>query len=195
MSNEPTISQLLAGVSAGDPAAAECLFGRMASDGAEGADLLHLVRAILPPHDRARGAAESQDYLQSALRDGWIDIEKFRGTSKAELYGWLRTIIRRKIGDAMRKKRFELFPEGMGDERAGEGAGESHSPLADLVKREAVKRVHRAVEKLQGGQREVLELSLKGRSTAQIATELNLSPEAVRKRRSRAAEELRTLLK
>ena len=75
--------------------------------------------------------------------------------------------------------------------RVGE---EAPSPLSSLIEEEVRARVVAALESLPENQRVVMELSLKGLATAEIARLLDLNPAAVRKRESRATERLRELL-
>jgi len=148
---------------------------------------------LLPPHDNARRILDSRDLLQSALKSGWIDASQFQGATEAEFYGWMRTILRRKLAQSTRRKRPIV---GLADDRVAEAADERHeSPLADLVDREMRERLRGAVDELTPEQREVVRLRLAGLRSPDIAARLGITPETVRMRESRASKRLRELLR
>lgn len=191
-SGDPAFEEVLARARAGDNAAWNELFSRLGDEGAEGARILRMARDLLPPGDRARDFVESRDLMQSALRSGWFHAEDFRGGSMAELYAWIRTILRRKLGRAVRKKRPRPAGDGL-PEDPGRGRPGVEEPFASLLREEVQAKVRAAVEDLPEDQRVVMKLRLEGMGAPDIAGMLGLSAEAVRKRESRAAAELRKL--
>jgi RNA polymerase sigma factor (sigma-70 family) len=186
-------SRLLGRAQGGDGQAWKEIFSRLADPGAEGAQLLQIARQILPPGDRARDFVESTDLLQSALKSGWLDASQFRGGSPGEFLGWMRTILRRKLGRVVRRRDPRPAGEPL-EEAAGLPPSGEESRLAALVREEVKLRVQAAVADLPEEQRVVVEMRLQGLKSPDIAAVLGLSPEAVRKRESRAAERLRLLL-
>lgn len=194
MAPEEDFSQLLVKAKDGDAEAIEELFRRLATTQEEGGALLAMARKVLPAGDRARDFVESRDLLQSALRSGWLDMGDFRGQSPAEFMGWMRMILRRKLGRVVRKK----TPRPRGDVAAEEVPDtvgtEGQDGLAGLLRAEVQGRVREAIERLPDDQRAVMDLRLQGLQSPAIATLLCLKPETVRKRESRAAARLRELL-
>lgn len=197
MSLEPEpFQELLARARAGDAAAWEQVFSRLADEEDEGAAMLQMARRLLPAGDRARDFVESRDLLQSALRSGWFHASDFRGESKSELLGWIRSILRRKLGRVVRRK----TPRPGGDS-VDAGAGVEAvgreiplEPVAQLLREEAQARVRAAVESLPEDLREVMRLRLEGLKSPDVAGMLGLSHDAVRKRESRAMARLRASL-
>ena len=68
------------------------------------------------------------------------------------------------------------------------------NPLTMIVRDEVRQRVLKAVEALPKDQRDVMKLRLQGLKAPDIAAMLELKPDAVRKRESRAVERLRAEL-
>ena len=187
-----TFAALLRAAKEGDVEAANDLFARLADSEEEGGALLAIARGVLPNGDRARDFVESRDLMQSALRSGWLDVRDFRGETPAEFMGWMRGIVRRKLGRVVRKKR----PRPGGDhvvEVSEDQTGEDEG-LALLLREEVRVRVREAIERLPEDQRSVMDLRLQGLKAPQIAVMLCLKPETVRKRESRASARLRELL-
>ncbi len=194
--SEP-FEELLARARAGDVVAWEQVFSRLADEGHEGAEILEIARRILPMGDRARDFVESRDLLQSALRSGWFHAEDFRGESKAELLGWIRSILRRKLGRVLRRR----TPRPGGDPvelesraAAPGGSEDSVEPVAKMLREEVQGKVREAVERLPEDLRDVLRLRLEGLRAPDVAGMLGLSHDAVRKRESRAMAKLREAL-
>jgi DNA-directed RNA polymerase specialized sigma24 family protein len=99
-----SFAALLERVRQGDAAAAEDFFARLADEGAEGGTLLAIARKLLGRDPFIRGFVESRDLVQSALRCGWLDLSQFRGETPAEFFGWMRSILRARLGRVARKK-------------------------------------------------------------------------------------------
>ena len=197
MSDEPSaesFKRLLDDARSGDRDAWQQIFDRLANQEKEGADFLAIARKLLPANDRAREFVDSRDLMQSALRDGWLDASQFSGKTEGEFFSWMRTIVRRKIGRQVRKKRPQVGLEGEG-EAAPSPAESDEGPLDRMVRREMTTRLREAIDKLPDDQREVIRMRLKGMKSPDIGAELGLSPEAVRMREMRAARRLREILK
>jgi RNA polymerase sigma-70 factor (ECF subfamily) len=179
----------------GDLEARAKLFALVADEEALGADLLAAARRILPPRDRARGVLESHDLIQTALRVGWVDAAQFEGSTIEEFLGWLRTILKRKLLKAIRRKRPDVGLD-PSEESAGRRPGRASptGPLDQILKEEVKARVRKALAMLPDDQRAVVTLRLQGLDSPRIAGVLGLEPDAVRKRESRAAKRLREIL-
>jgi len=188
-------SDLIARVRQGDLDARKKLFELVADEDALGADLLGIARLILPSRDRGRKLLDSQDLLQTALRVGWIDASGFQGDTPEEFLAWLRTILKRKLLKALRRKQPEvgLDPVQEADGRRP-GRATQAGPLDKVLEEEARARVREAVAKLPSDQQAVVILRLEGLDSPRIAEKLGIEPEAVRKRESRAAKRLRAIL-
>ncbi len=182
---------LLQHARAGESDAWQEIFSRLANQEKEGAELMALARRLLPRNDRARDFVDSMDVMQSALRSGWLDASQFRGESEAEFFQWLRTILRRKIGRAVRRKKPQI---GMND--AAERAVDDAAPAVEEVVRDEMKqRLRDAIAQLPEEQRLVIELRFAGKKSPEIAAELGITATAVRMRESRAARKLKAVLR
>lgn len=188
---EADFSDVLERAKAGDAAARDELFRRLADDSVEGPRVLALARQVLPPDDRARHLVESCDLVQSALRCGWIDMTKFRGDSEKEFFGWLRQILYHRLNRVVRRKRPHVGLDAGEEERDVEAPAAGASPLGAMVGEEARKRLRDAIARLPSDQSAVMDLRLQGLTTAEIGERLQLRPDAVRKRESRALSRLR----
>ena len=189
-----TLNELISWARMGDEAAWEKLFARLGDENGEGKMLLATARKLLPAGDAARDILDSRDLTQSTLRSGWDDLSDFRGTTVPELRSWLKSIPRRKITRALRRKR----PQRLGqllqqteDEKHSNGAD---NPLADLIREELHSRLNLFLRQLPEDMRNIMELRIAGMSSARIAERLGMTPAAVRKRKSRAMERLRQLI-
>lgn len=190
-------SEMLDRAKAGDESAWEALFARLGNEREEeGAAILAIARRALPRDHWARHLVESRDIVQSALRVGWVHMEAFQGTTEAEFFAWLRTILRNKVHRATRRRdtRTAQLPDGAEEGATGSPGEEDSSPLTSLIEQEVRERILSGLESLPENQRIVMELSLEGLPTAEIARLLDLKPATVRKRESRAIERLRELL-
>lgn len=190
---DPPFADLLARARDGDPGACALLFERIAGTGPDAELLLRMARQVLPPGDRMRDFVESRDLIQSALKSGWLDLAQFRGQTREEFLGWMRAILRRKLGRHARRR----TPR-PGGAPPGEGGADppdlSESPLGAMIREETRQRVRAAMARLPDHERAVIEMRLRGLDSTQIAEITGLDPATVRKRASRAAEKLREVL-
>lgn len=179
----------------GDAKARQALFALVGDADSLGADLLRAARRLMPPGDRARGVLESQDLLQTALRAGWVDVSDFQGATREEFLAWLRVILKRKLLKAVRRKRPSPGLEGKSRiDATGALAGNEESPLTVLLREETRVEIRAAIAELPADQQAVVKLRLQGLDSPRIAAALGIRPEAVRKRESRAAKQLRERL-
>jgi RNA polymerase sigma-70 factor (ECF subfamily) len=186
---------LLRKVREGDLEARERLFDLVAREEGLGDELLRAARRILRPGDRGRDYLESQDLVQTALRAGWIDAGDFQGATREEFIAWLRTILRRKLLKAVRRKTPASHLNAAEDEGKPARPRDEETPLTRLIREEVQARLLSAIETLPEDQRSVVKLRLEGLDGPRIAAILGIEAAAVRKRESRAAKRLRELLK
>ncbi len=195
MKSGAPIAQLLARAQAGDREALDALFNRLGDESAEGAEIVAMARRLLPPGDRLRDFIESRDLVQSALRSGWLDLSQFEGETTGELFGWLRAILRHKLGRAARRRTPEHAEEESLEDGAIAAGRTEEEPIASLVREEVKARVWAAVARLPEHERAVMEMRMKGLNAPEIAQILGIDAAAVRKRESRAGERLRGMMK
>lgn len=181
-------------VLSGDTEAREELFARIASEKSQGALLLAVARRLLPRNDGVRDLLETRDLVQSALRSGWVNFLEFRGTTPAEFLSWIRTILRRKVVRAIRRVKDRRAAQAQYPQRGAASEDSGKLPVGQLIREETRSRVRQAIASLPEGQRVVLNLRLKGLSSPEIASQLGLDPQTVRKRESRALARLRGFL-
>ena len=160
-----------------------------------------LARAHLDP--RLRGKLDPSDLVQDALVRAVRTLDQFRGSSDAELAGWLRRILVRTLVNAVRAFRQERR----------DAAREQ--PLADAVERTSVRleawlaaggaspsglaarnedlcRLSAAIECLPDAQREALTLHhIQGWTLDAVAGQMNRTPAAVAGLIKRALQRLR----
>lgn len=197
MAHEPQreMKDLIARATQGDSAARDELFGYL-SDGSRFANAVRsMVRRMLPRDHNARRLVETEDIVQSAVRAGYDQIEKFRGDSEAEFFGWMKSILRGKVSRATRrpenKRRASLANDN--DEISDEGASAERA-VESLIATELRDELQHAIAALSDNQRLVIELRLRGATTERIAELTDAEPATVRKRESRAVTELRRLV-
>lgn len=133
-----------------------------------------------------RDRAEAEDLFQEL----WISAAKHghRLDESADVRAWLYAIARNKHRSA---RRFLLFDTRRKESFAQEAPARSDAPDEELERRRLLRAVEVAIEGMSDGHREVLLLSvLEGLETPAIAEVLGLKEDAVRKRISRARQEL-----
>ena len=193
MADERSFSDLLDAARDGDEDARSALFERLSADGDESGKMLAIARKALPHNDPARDLVESRDLVQSALRSGWLDLHAFRGQTEGEFMGWLRTILRRRLGRRTRKRTPRIgAQEAVEPHDADEDDDES--PEERVLRAELMQRVQQEIAALPDDQRVVMERRLAGIPSKEVAQALGLEPATVRKRESRAMAKLRERL-
>jgi RNA polymerase sigma-70 factor (ECF subfamily) len=141
-----------------------------------------------------RQLSGSTERAEEIFQDTWVAAARHLRDLREEtvLLPWLFTIARNRHRNAMRA---QVFDE---QRRAGAGAEPVvHPPLPDAQadQRRRAERVTAAFAGLPEAHREVLLLCLvEGLATQEVAGILELSPEAVRKRLSRARAELAAVM-
>ena len=139
--------------------------------------LLLLARAQLA--ENARAMIDPSDVVQQTLLKAHERLNQFRGTSHAEMAGWLRTMLAHQIVDAAR--RLGRGVEGLArsiEDKIGESSARLEAWLASddpptdeqMLREEQLLGLARALGSLPDDQREALELRhLQGLSVPEIA--------------------------
>ena len=123
------------------------------------------------------------DVVQEVLLQAHIARDQFRGTSEAELEGWLRKILKNKLTDAVRhfaRQKRDAARERSIHDAVDESAGRFENVAADQTspsqyagRRERALRVAEAMEALPEDQRNAVELHhLHGYSVSEIASQM-----------------------
>jgi RNA polymerase sigma-70 factor (ECF subfamily) len=147
-------------------------------------------------------AREEADLRQEVLLRAWRGLNSFQIGNGGSFRGWLLVITRNVVRD-----QFAKAPPAVG--RGGSEFAARIAQLPDhvlyeeadspLPEREEVELMRRAVQALKAQLSESAwkvfwEASVKGRSSTEIAGELQMTPAAVRRAKSRALNQLRQLL-
>jgi len=149
---------------------------------------------------------DPSDVVQQTLLDAHRQLDQFRGSTSAEMAGWLRRMLACNLADAMRA--FSRGKRDAGRERTLEAAldgssarieswlaAEQSSPSQQAQRTEDVLRLVEAVAELPEAQREAVVLHYwQGQTLAQVAEQLGRSAAAVAGLLQRGLKSLRTLL-
>ena len=150
---------------------------------------LHLL-AGLHLNPRLRGKLDASDVVQQTLVQALEGLEQFRGSSDAELAGWLRTIMARRLANAVRDlgrdkrnvDRERSLEAGLNDSSARLEAwlvAEQSSPSQRAERNEQVVRLADALATLPEAQCEALALHhLHGWTLEEVARHLGRSEAA-----------------
>jgi RNA polymerase sigma-70 factor (ECF subfamily) len=165
-----------------------------------------LLLARLQLGRQADGKVEPSDVVQQTLLDAFRQRGQFRGTSEAELIGWLRQMLACNITDAVRAQhracrdvaRERSLTAALDESSARLEAwlvARQLSPSEHAEQREDALRLADALAELPEAQRQALLLRYyHGRSLAEISTEMDRSPAAVAGLLKRGARQLRLFL-
>lgn len=151
--------------------------------------MLDSARRSLPPALRAKLGAS--DIVQDAVIDAHRCFPQFAGRSPAEFFGWLRTILRRRVADSVRRYQVadrrtvnrevrlaECEHSDPGELMPGAHAG----PDVSVIRREDSQALELAIAALPEDGQAVLRLRhWEGRGFDEIASEIGKSEAAVRK--------------
>ena len=163
-----------------------------------------LARLHLSP--QLRGKLEPSDVVQQTLLQAYQALDQFRGRSKAECAAWLRQILARNLGQAVRD--FGRAKRDLAREQSLQAAldassarldawlaADQSSPSQRAERGEQALRLAQALEKLPEAQREALVLQhWQGLSLQEIGEHLGRSPEAVAGLIKRGLKQLRILM-
>jgi RNA polymerase sigma-70 factor (ECF subfamily) len=163
-----------------------------------------LARLHLDP--RLRGKLDPSDLVQQTFLQAYQAWRQFRGTTEAELAGWLRQILARNLAhatrdlgrarrDVSRERSLEAALEQSSAQLEALLAVEQSSPSQQVERQEQLLRLAGALEQLPEAQREAVVLQYwRGWSLAQIGAHLGRSPEAVAGLLKRGLKQLRQWL-
>jgi RNA polymerase sigma-70 factor (ECF subfamily) len=153
---------------------------------------------------RLGGKLDASDVAQQALLEAWRALPQFRGSTEAELVGWLRAILAGVLGDAFRRyhgtqardvaREVSLEAElDASSRRLGQLlAEESPSPSNEAVRHEQTVLLADALSRLPEDYREVIVLrNLEGLSHHEVAARMGRAVGAVRMLWLRALSRLR----
>jgi RNA polymerase sigma-70 factor (ECF subfamily) len=134
------------------------------------------------------------DVVQSAQLEALRDLAAFRGSSEGEFRAWLRHILRNNVLDLRRARERRIRGVGNEAEREVEHVERAdRSPSSQVSAGELGDKLRVAIHRLPADERTVIELHyFQGQSYAEIATQLDRTPEAVRKLWGRALVRLQS---
>lgn len=143
-----------------------------------------------------RDPDEADNLTQECFLRAYLSRKKFRGECSQQT--WLLRIAMNLARDRGRSRRFAFWrrllgvEQAIGDSHAGEPPSPLPSPERDLLAREALDAVWRAVSKLSARQKEVFVLRfLEEMELKEIADVLNLRPGTVKAQLFRAVNSVR----
>lgn len=154
--------------------------------------------------ERFKAKEGDSDLVQDTCWRASRVFAHFKGESPEQLRGWLRKILRRRIGeqrDHYRAEKRDIAAEvrlqnvDSGDSRNEKLATDSFSPSEHLVRKEELDIVEQAMLELRERDRHIIELrQMEGYDFAEIAKRLNLTEDAAQKRWIRALDSLKEIV-
>ncbi len=149
----------------------------------------HFYKALVAFSDQMVGNIEiAEELVQDTFVSLWQQRNTFKnqGVLKAYLYNSVRnksiTYLRHEKVERNRIETYELsYKLMMGDEEEPD-------------REELIRQLLLSIDTLPPKQREVFLLSIRGKSCEEIAQEMNISPETVKKQRQRGMKRLREML-
>ena len=138
--------------------------------------------------------------MQETFIDAHRDFGRFRGTSEAELFGWLCHILQHKAADAGRKYR-ATAKRNLTDERSLDADASAPGPQVSCrqpspskfaIRNENEQRLSEAIEKLSPDYRQVIELrNFERLPFGEVGLKMGRSEDAAGKLWFRAIQKLR----
>jgi len=153
-----------------------------------------------------RAKLDPSDIVQQTLLEAHQKRSQFRGSTEAEMAGWLRQLLACTLADAVRalgRAKRDVTRERSIEQAIDQSSkridawlvAEQSSPSQRAVRHEEAVRLADALTKLPEAQREALTLRYcQGCSLADISRQLNRTPAAVSGLLTRGARQLRELL-
>lgn len=165
-----------------------------------------LLLARMQLGQKLRGKLDPSDLVQQTLLDAHRQRDQFRGSTSAEMAGWLRRMLACNLADALRT--FSRGKRDVARERSLEAAldqssgqieawlqAEQSSPSDKAERTEDLLRVVEALAELPEAQREAVVLHYwQGQTLAQVAAQLGRTAPAVAGLLQRGLKSLRALL-
>ena len=130
---------------------------------------------------RVPGGVTAEDVSQDTFARAWQSRDQFKG---GNFKAWLFTIAKNKLKDLQRRRKSHQLPE---DFDLADRVADDEDPRLD-----ALKDCIKLIKKSHGDLLQALLLLMNGRSTAEIAEELNIALGTVGSRCSRAKDSLKT---
>ena len=156
--------------------------------------LLAIAAAELP--DVLRGKLGASDIVQDTILKGFENFPQFRGSTREELSGWLRTILLHLIANAQKayvSQKRDMALEVLAD--SGLAHPQQDSPSKVVVAREEQIILEQAMSLLSEESREAISLRHRDNlSFTEIGMRLGKSEDAARKTWARAVEQLKRIL-
>ena len=150
--------------------------------------LLALIRMRLGPELRRQ--VESRDVLQSTFLKGFENIDRFQGSGRETLVGWLAAIACNEVrdqADRYRRLKRDARAEVRLDSQTELRAPQVQSLASALILKQETGRLEAAIEALAEDHREVILLrQFEELSWAEVGERLDRSEEAARKLFARA---------
>lgn len=188
--NQPPLEKLLQQARDGDPHALSTLLDSCRDY------LLAIANSELETW--LQGKIGASDFVQETFVAACNKFDDFRGTTEAELLGWLRVILLRQISTTGRSYRFtekRSVDREVPDKALAKTSSNSRNPLSELMRDENVDRLKKAIAQLSPDYRAAIELrSIEQLSFVEIGQRLGRSEEASRKLWGRAMIVLSELL-
>lgn len=169
-------------------------------------DYLLLLARLQLGSQPLQAKLDGSDIVQEALLQAHQHLDQFRGTTEAELAGWLRSILENTLAAAARRfasdgrdlQRERALPSKVGESAARIEnwlAAEQLTPSQQVVQLEELLRLSSALAHLPGSQRQVIEMHhLNGWPIARVAEETKRTPAAVMGLMYRGVKSLREML-
>jgi RNA polymerase sigma-70 factor (ECF subfamily) len=160
--------------------------------------LLQIANAEVPLDLSVRIAPS--DLVQETFVDAYRCFEQFRGTTEAELRGWLRRMLLRNIADARRffdaqKRQTTGLVSIHGSNASEHGADGRTSPSSLVMRGERSEEIREAMDRLPDEFRLVMKLRyFEGMSLEGIAEQLGKSRSSIKRMWFRGIEKLADLL-
>ena len=132
------------------------------------------------------------DILQESLVTAYVEVERGRYQPRdgVPFAAYVKGIARNKIREARRRNRRAVPLDDLPDAIF---VADGDSPESAVERREQSAFLHEGLSKLPLCRRQVIERYLKGHSTAEIASALDMSVDAVRQHKCRGLRSLRAL--
>lgn len=148
-----------------------------------------VARRHLPAASPLRHGLDSEDLAQEGLLQLIRNLDRFRGKTIGEFLAFASAVISQQAAKQARWQQVRR-PELRGGEDAAEHATDLNTPSNDVIAEEDAARLRELVEGLAEPYREALRMRLEGKSNLEIAAELNVREDVIRKRLSRALKEI-----